>query len=309
MRLDDHGGLSVLLVGSDTAVGDEWHRLVDRLEVLESNVLSALELDEVLDTVDDRDCSIRVPLSNVTSLEPTARLGESLLVEVWTLVVALEERRSTDEDLSLRRVVCAQVSSLGCVDKLDLSTRDWSTDSVVGHPRRVEDTGHGGTLGKTVTLDHHDKSCGEEVLGGLGDGATTVEHDLQATTSLSADLAEDNSVTELGETRDTSGLGLEGSIEDSLLDGTTVLNLGSNTLADKLPDLRYADHDRRADLHDIALAFADGCVGKGLHTTVGDRKTGEYEGHFHGEFEDMGKGKEGKVDIGRLKNLAENGPD
>ena len=56
MRLVWHnhsGWLLSIVVRNDADVADQWTRLVLRLESLECDVLTALQLDEVLDSVDD----------------------------------------------------------------------------------------------------------------------------------------------------------------------------------------------------------------------------------------------------------------
>lgn len=108
----------------------------------QGNVLAPCELDEVLDPVDDGHRSVRVELSDVSSLEPPA-FGKRLIVQIRSLwesrvtkirsrcalatseddtdfEVALEERRSSAVDLSLGSLVGRQVARIRNVDELDL---------------------------------------------------------------------------------------------------------------------------------------------------------------------------------------------
>lgn len=102
VRDDDSDGLLRVGGGVHAEVGDKVTALVGRLEALEGDVLSSLELDEVLDAVDDGERAVLVPLANIARAQP-AVLGEYRLVfvEVIALVVALGDRGTTDEDLAL----------------------------------------------------------------------------------------------------------------------------------------------------------------------------------------------------------------
>jgi len=76
-----------------------------------------------LDTINDAQSSVRVPLAHVTSMEPPALLlrleDRRVFVQVGTLVVPARDARTADEDLALRkRLVGAEVASLGDVDEL-----------------------------------------------------------------------------------------------------------------------------------------------------------------------------------------------
>jgi hypothetical protein len=65
--------------------------------------------------LNDRHGAIGVELSDVTRPEP-AVLGESLLVEVGPLEVALEQTRAAAEDLALRELVSREITGVGDVD-------------------------------------------------------------------------------------------------------------------------------------------------------------------------------------------------
>ena len=86
-------------------------REVTYLKRLEGDVLPTRQLDEVLGSVDERERSVRVELSDVSGPEVAIRC-EGLLVKVRSLEVALEDRSSAEKDLSLRRVVRRQVAGL-----------------------------------------------------------------------------------------------------------------------------------------------------------------------------------------------------
>jgi len=75
------------------------------------------------------------------------------------------------------------------------------------------------------------------------------------------DLAHDDTVDDLAQNRDLALLDLQGAVEDRLFDCPSLVDLGQNTLLDRFPDGRDADHDRRSKLAEITLAVPHGSVG------------------------------------------------
>ena len=80
------------------------------------SVQSIDESRQLYAPVDHAKSPIRVPSANVTGPEPSVR-GEDggILVEVRTLIVALDERRTTEADLSLGWRGIGKISGLGNV--------------------------------------------------------------------------------------------------------------------------------------------------------------------------------------------------
>lgn len=77
-------------------------------------------LDQVLFTIDDGQSTVLVPSANVTSGEPTT-LFESLRSQLWSLVVASSDARTTDPDLTTWARLVVNAVTLGeHVDQLDL---------------------------------------------------------------------------------------------------------------------------------------------------------------------------------------------
>lgn len=191
--------------------------------------------------------TVLIPLSDITSSEPSI-LGKGFLVKVRALVVTFEDGRTSDENLTLRRIVGGEVASFRGVDKLDFSSRNGTTDSSELHEGGVEDGGHGRRFSKAVTLNHNDQCCAQELLGALRDSTATAKQDLQVTTSLCTNSVENDSIGDSSQEWDrvvVGGLlGLEGKVENGLLESTGLVDLGENTFSDKFPNSRNTDHDR-----------------------------------------------------------------
>lgn len=117
---DDSDGLGVGLVGMHHQVGNGVSATIHGLELLESDVLATLHLDEVLDTIDDLEMTNRVPLSNITRLEPTI-FGQSLGSLLWVAVVLGKSRFAPDVNLTLGWVVVGRVANVRNRDELHLN--------------------------------------------------------------------------------------------------------------------------------------------------------------------------------------------
>ena len=103
--------------------------------------------------VDHAKGSIRIPLTNVTGPEPPIR-GEDggILVEVRTFVVTLDERRTTETDLSLGRRAIGEIPGLGNVYQLDLDTRNGDSNVSVGQFLGWKDGTHSAGFSKAITF-------------------------------------------------------------------------------------------------------------------------------------------------------------
>lgn len=145
MREDDRDRLRRVWCGMYADVRHELARLVRRLEAFESDVLSTLELNEVLDAakemfsqfrkrkptvsaglpIDHGQRSVFIPLTNVASAQPTIFSEDSLItVKVIALVVTTSHGFASDKDLALRWVVGREVSSLRHVEEFDFHGRE-----------------------------------------------------------------------------------------------------------------------------------------------------------------------------------------
>jgi len=138
----------------DTQVRDEVTGLVDGLKVFQGNVLSTRQFHQVLDAVDHAKGSVGIPLTNVTGPEPPIRSEDSgILVEVRTFVVALDDRRTTEANLSLGWLATGGIPGLGNVNQLDLETRNGDSNVSIGHFLRWKDGTHSTGFGKSITLE------------------------------------------------------------------------------------------------------------------------------------------------------------
>lgn len=201
------------------------------------------ELDEVLDTIDNAERAIRVPLAHVSGLEPSVR-GERLGVELRTLVVTLGDTRSAEPDFTLGRAVGGEVACFGGIDEFDFrrgygAARDADVVKV-----RVEDSGHGDTLGQPVALDQDVQAIRHETLGRGAQRTTAAETNLQTASGLSLDGVEDDGIGNGAHPGEAGALELERLVEDSLLDAAGLVDFGEDSLADGFPDGGDADEDR-----------------------------------------------------------------
>ncbi len=171
MREDDRDGVRRVWYGVYADVRHEVARFVRRLEALKSNVLSILELDEVLDAGKGR-CpvspgkestisadlpiyhvqrSVFIPLTNVASAQPTIFGKDGLItVEVIALVVATRHGCASDKNLALRWVVGREVSSLRYVEEFDFHRREREAHSAILHDIWWEDGGPAASLRHTI---------------------------------------------------------------------------------------------------------------------------------------------------------------
>lgn len=112
-----------------------------------------------------------------------------------------------------------------------------------------------------VTLKDGEDCQIQEFMGLGAYRSPSAECDPKPTTGGRLDLAHNETVDDLAQNRDLVPLDPQGSVEDSLLDGPPVVDLSQDTLLDSLPDSGNADHDRRPELAEVALAVSHGRVG------------------------------------------------
>lgn len=100
---------------------------------------------------------------------------------------------------------------------------------------------------RSLTLNHGNKGSTDKLLGGLGNGSTTIEDDSQSPSSLLSDLIEDDGI---GQSRDERqmvvlrrDLGVESKVEHLLLESTGSFNFTKDTFTDELPDGWDTDKD------------------------------------------------------------------
>jgi hypothetical protein len=117
--------------------------------------LATLELNKVLDPIDDGECAVGVPLTNVASAEPTV-LGEYtlILIQVGALVIALDNRRTADTDFTLRWFACREVPGIWNIKEFDFHGRNRETSDAILHQLRWKDTAHATSLGQAVAYEN-----------------------------------------------------------------------------------------------------------------------------------------------------------
>jgi len=102
--------------------------------------------------VDYAKSSIGVPLTNITGPEPPIRSKDGgILVEVGAFVVALDDRRAAEANLSLGWCTTGKIPGLGDVHQLDLETRNGDSNVSVGQHLGWKDGTHSTGFGETVT--------------------------------------------------------------------------------------------------------------------------------------------------------------
>lgn len=85
-------------VSVDQNLVDKGRKSKDTLQLLRSDVLSLGQLENVLGSVDDSDCTVRIANDNITSAEPVS--VEGFLGLVLSLVISREHRGSLHLELS-----------------------------------------------------------------------------------------------------------------------------------------------------------------------------------------------------------------
>jgi len=143
-----------------------------------------------------------------------------------------------------------------------------------------------------VTLENGEDCQVQEFVGLGADRSPSTKCDPEPTTSSGLDLAHYDTVDDLAQKRDLALLDPQGSVKDRLLDGPPVVDLDKDTLLNGFPDGRDADHDRRSELAEIALAIPHGRVGQCLDPTIPKCYANGQKGEFDNVFHDVCEGQE-----------------
>lgn len=69
----------------------------DVLESLQSNVFSSGEFDEILESIDDGESTVLVPLSDISRLEPSVG-GDRLSSNLISLIYRIVSQKPSDEE-------------------------------------------------------------------------------------------------------------------------------------------------------------------------------------------------------------------
>lgn len=226
----------------DEESGVEWVESVDTLDLLESDVFTLAELDDVLDTVNDLETTLSIDLSNVTGVEPA--VNESLVGVLGVVEVSLEDVGSADADLTTGRGrVLVGVAHLGDVLEADFIARlDHAGGAHVGRVLSNSLGAGADSLSETVALDNVTAEADtEQLVNGSREGSSTRRHVQHFATDESTQLAEDEGVVDA--VSDGAGcavvgeLGGDGAAEKSTLEsGGAHLHLDGRV--NTVPDTR-----------------------------------------------------------------------
>jgi hypothetical protein len=168
------GQLARLDVG-DADDGDVGHARVGHEERLElgRRDLEALELDELLHPVDDREVAVLVEATDVAGVEPAVlvdRVGRGLGVAQ----VALHDLGPTDEQLALPAL--GDVGALG-IDDAALRRRDGDPHRAGADVVRLADVGDRRQLGHAVALEHRAPDPAGRLFGQVAAERGGARHD------------------------------------------------------------------------------------------------------------------------------------
>lgn len=296
---DDSDGARVLRVGIDHHVCDSLSTAVDRLKLLESNVLATLHLDEVLDTINDLQVTVGIELANITGLEPAVG-SEGLGGLLGVVEVLLHDGETLEKNLTLRNLGVGRVAELGDGHELNVDGGRDRADSVGSVLERRAQGAVGTGLSQTVASKHRRENQGDEMLGAGGDTAGTVHGESKAATGKLTDLTENDAVEDASEGQLVSGherLVAVGAPEEVLKESAAALQFSHDTLADSLPNLGDTDHNRGAELAHITSAVFDGAVGERARVTVSEGSTNVKDQVLQSHLEDVGKREVGENDF------------
>jgi hypothetical protein len=100
------------------------------------------QFDKILCTINDCDCAVLVQLTDISSPQPPI-LHDGLSGNIITLPISCCDRWSTHPHLTLRLwFVCTLVVSVRYINKFDLTTRNWSSNTAVSEVFWCHDTAH-----------------------------------------------------------------------------------------------------------------------------------------------------------------------
>mmetsp|Transcript_27276 Transcript_27276/g.79493 ORF Transcript_27276/g.79493 Transcript_27276/m.79493 type:complete len:244 (-) Transcript_27276:1519-2250(-) len=207
-RLDKgHGAVHVAVaIAHETSIDtvDVDALAVGGLHRLDGNVLAALELDQVLESVHDLEHATLGPHGNITGVEPA--VGVELLTSLLLHhVVAARHGRTADPDLTASRAGFAQMFTVRVQVRLAVAVQDLravvqpNLDGLDrGARNRVLDGPEGlhcarcARLREAVALNEvHIESDAHEVLDVWGQGATTRDTELESASEHLVGLLED----------------------------------------------------------------------------------------------------------------------
>lgn len=136
----------------DEYLSDEGLKNVDVLEFLGGDVFTLLELEDVLRTVNNLNCTVREDPDDIASTEPVLFI-ECLCILFGALVVASGDISALYLQLALRiRFICVLVVHLRDVTKAELAHFEGATDMSRDRIVNVSDRGAARCLGKAVAF-------------------------------------------------------------------------------------------------------------------------------------------------------------
>ena len=143
-----------------------------------------------------------------------------------------------------------------------------------------------------VTLEDGKDGQVQEFVGLGADRSPSTKCKPKSTAGGGLDLAHDETVDDLAQNRNLALLDPEGSVEDGLFEGATLVDLGQNALLDRFPDSRDPDHDGRSELAKIALAVPHGSIGQGLDPPISEGHANRQKDELDDVFHNVREGQE-----------------
>merc|ERR1719319_1384609 len=275
IRNDNGDNLGLETVTVDPDLVDGCRLGVGILDLLDGNVFSLREFENVLLPVDDRKRAVGVDATNVSSAEP-AVLGQNLFRLLGHFVVTLEDDRSPDLDFTAGGVVfllvdsllvCACVVHLRDVRKTDLTGDRWGpvvSDGGVGEGR---DTTRSSGLSQTVTLHHrrvgHELDELHEISGHRGGSRDGDLHLVES--HLCGDTLPDDLVVESRSfvVADVNRASLGRILREFLLEEGASLDASPEFLVELSVDARDTDEKRGLNEAEVFGQLFDVALGEG----------------------------------------------
>eukprot|EP00123_Amoebidium_parasiticum_P015946 comp23213_c0_seq1/m.37796 comp23213_c0_seq1/g.37796 ORF comp23213_c0_seq1/g.37796 comp23213_c0_seq1/m.37796 type:complete len:400 (+) comp23213_c0_seq1:853-2052(+) len=252
-----HQGNTVCVegVGIEAAVINVLALLHDVLDLAQGHVLTHLQLDEILLSVDDLKLSGGQELTNVSRVEPALAVTLSdvdLVRLLLVLVVAQRDVVARKGNLTTghadARVVLIRhlVTSLLPIHQFNLVATKGATGNIDGHVLEMGDGASTTSLSQTVTLSNWNaEDDGHEVLSVGGEGGTARQHGTDLPTKHHAWLLEDDAVPEsrLLTSFELCQFVVKGIVEEFGHERGAGVDLVENTLPNTVHDGRDSSHD------------------------------------------------------------------